>query len=106
MKKRKVINNHLKNTTGSKEMRRILTIATTVSLLLLTSHVFAEGTDLLQGTDGDLISTVKGTGKVYLYIAELITASITFIGTRSPKAFLGVLILSVGFNVLLKIAGI
>jgi len=70
-------------------------------------HAFAaEGIDLLAGTDADLIKTITGTGKTYLYISELIIASVGFIKTRNPMIFLGILALSVGFNVLLKIAGV
>ena len=86
-------------------LKMILTLA----LMIFSSHVFASlgaGTDLLEGTENDLIKTVKGSGKTYMYLAEIIVSVMTYIGTRSPKAFLGMIILSVGFNGLLKVAGI
>ncbi len=87
-------------------VKNIIKFSLFSGLILFCSHVFADGTDLLAGTDGDLIKTVTGTGKTYLYIAELIFASVSFIKTRNPTIFLGVLALSVGFNVMLKIAGV
>jgi len=87
-------------------IKNLMKIGLTLGLLIFCVSVFADGTDLLKDTDADLISTVKGTGKTYLYIAELVIASIGFVKTRNPTIFLGILALSVGFNVLLKIAGV
>ena len=74
-------------------------------LSLVCFSAFAEGHDLLAGTDADLATTIQGTGKKYLYLTEIVMASIGFIKTRQPSAFLGILALSVGLNVLLKFAG-
>lgn len=76
------------------------------ALMLMSMHAFADGTDLLQGTDANLISTIKGTGKTYLYLAEIVVACAGYVKTRNPMIFLGILVLAVGFNVLLKIAGV
>lgn len=74
------------------------------TLMLVCRHAFAaEGTDLLAGTETDLIATIKGTGKKFLYAAELIIATYGFVKTRQPSVFMGILALSVGFNILLKI---
>lgn len=88
-------------------LRKIIKFSLLSGLMLACTYVFAaEGKDLLEGTDADLIKTVTGTGKTYLYIAEIIIASVGFIKTRNPTIFLGILALSVGFNVVLKIAGL
>ena len=88
-------------------MKKVLKPILFLGLFFASMHVFAaDGQDLLAGTDGDLIKTVTGTGKTYLYLAELIFASVGFIKTRNPTVFLGIVGLSVGFNVLLKIAGV
>lgn len=88
-------------------IKNLIRFSLLTGLMLLCRHAFAaDGTDLLAGTDVDLIQTVKGTGKKYIYIAELIIASIGFIKTRNPTVFAGILALSVGFNVLLKVAGV
>lgn len=87
--------------------KKIIKFSLFSGLMLACTYVFAdEGKDLLAGTDADLIKTVTGTGKTYLYIAEIVIASVGFIKTRNPTIFLGILALSVGFNVLLKIAGV
>ena len=78
-----------------------------ISILMLTClSVYAEGKDLLAGTESDLVSTIQGTGKKYLYIAEVVIASIGFVKTRNPSVFAGIIALAAGFNVLLKVAGV
>jgi len=89
-----------------RKLKNMIKLLVIPGLLLTCAHVFAEGTDLLAGTEADLVAVIKGTGKTYLYVAELIVASFLAVKTRNPGVFLGVLGLAAGFNILLKMAGV
>lgn len=90
---------------------KVITILRTVAVLSLVgfvTRVFATdavGTDLLSGTDDNLIATLKGTGKKYIYITEGIVALLTGIITRNWLVCTGVIIVAVFFNIMLKMAG-
>lgn len=92
--------------TSQKNIKRLIHCMLFPALAFLSLTCFAEGKDLLAGTSEDLIKTVGSSGKTYLYIAEMIICAASFIKTRNPLVFAGVLILAVGFNVIFKIAGI
>jgi hypothetical protein len=88
-------------------IKKLMKLSLLSGLMLACTYAFAaEGRDLLEGTDADLIKTIHGTGQTYLYVAEIIIAAVGFIKTRNPTMFFGILVLSIGFNVLLKIAGV
>ena len=53
---------------------RVLQSLAVVSLSCLATQVFAVGTDLLAGTEESLLTTLKGTGKKYLYIGECVVS--------------------------------
>jgi len=63
------------------------------------------GTDLLEGTDQSFWATFNGTGKKYLYAGEGILALITYIKSKNVAALIGVIVISVFINILLKFAG-
>ena len=91
---------------SKKMLRNLFQSGVVLAVLFMCMRAFADGTDLLAGTEADLVATVKGTGKTYLYVSELIVASYLAVKSRSPAVFLGVLALSAGFNILLKMAGV
>jgi hypothetical protein len=95
-----------KNVMGNKKAKKWLSCLLFVGLTLTLGTVFADGTDLLAGTSADLAKTITGEGKKYLYLSELVVGAIGFIKTRNPAIFIGIIILSVGFNALLTIIGI
>jgi hypothetical protein len=82
----------------------ILNFILFTALMFMCTYVFAE--DILKGTETNLIDTINGTGKKYLYISEFVVACLAWLTARNVKAFFGVLILSVGANIILKIGGI
>lgn len=95
---------------ANKSHKNTALVLTLLSLLLLTvvmlvsSHAFA--TDLGVGVETDAIDTVKGTGKKLLYLCEIVVACATWLKSRSGMAFTGVIVLAVGLNFILKLAGI
>lgn len=74
--------------------------------LLLFSHAFAAGKDLLEGTTDDLSATILGKGKTFIYLAEIVLSIIVFLKTRNPAVFIGIIIITIGFNVMIKLAGL
>ncbi|MCE3237368.1 MAG: TraA [Gammaproteobacteria bacterium] len=81
-----------------------------ISLFTLSTYVFSAdattgGTDLLAGTENNLVATLKGTGKTYLYIAEGILSLAVFIKTKNLLILGGILVVACFFNILLKVAG-
>jgi len=83
--------------------KKIMFLSVFSALSLYCLDALADtGRDLLAGTDADIMSTIQGTGKKYLYLSEAVLASVGYLKTRQATAFLGIAALSVGFNVLLK----
>ena len=85
-----------------KKVRQALKVMAVLSLVGLATQVFAAGTDLLAGTEQDLIETIKGTGKKYIYMAEGVIALVTYIATKNIFLFFGIVVISIFFNVFLK----
>lgn len=92
------------NLNKQENIKTIVSCLLFVALMLTCMHVFAD--DLLKGTETNLVDTINGTGKKYLYIGEFVIACLAWLQARTVKAFFGVLILSVGANIILKIGGI
>lgn len=90
------------NSINKKNLSIIKSIVFAGVLFGICHAAFAAGTDLLYGTDANIMATIQGTGKKYLYITESILASVGYLKTRQATAFLGIAALSVGFNVLLS----
>ena len=92
-----------KKTAGLVIFKKIVFLSLLSAFSLYCLDAFADtGRDLLAGTDADLLSTIQGTGKKYLYLTEVVLASVGYLKTRQATAFMGIAALSVGFNVLLK----
>lgn len=85
-------------------LKTMVTLTLLIVLMFICMHAFAE--DLLKDTETNLVDTIQGTGKKYLYIGEVAVASLAWLYSRKASAFLGVLILSAGINVVLKVGGI
>lgn len=86
---------------------KIVLIGTT--LMFLWSQAFADsGSDPLAGTDASLIATLgsNGTGRKFLYLVEGIFATVTFIKTKNPMLFSGVVAIAIFLNILFKVAGV
>lgn len=80
-----------------------------ITLMFFWSHAFADsGSDPLAGTDASLIATLgsNGTGRKFLYLVEGIFATVTFIKTKNPMLFSGVVAIAVFLNILFKVAGV
>jgi hypothetical protein len=85
-------------------IKTLMCCLTFLALMLTCMHAFA--VDRLAGTETDLIDMINGTGKKYLYIGEFGAACLAWFQSRTVKAFFGVLALSVGANVILKMGGV
>jgi len=77
------------------------------SLLVICRQVFASE-DPLEGTDASLIATLAsgGVGRKFLYLVEGVFATATYIKTKNPMMFGGVVGIAVFLNILFKVAGI
>ncbi len=60
-----------------------------------------QGTDLLANTSADLVATVFGEGKRYIYLGEGLFALMAYIKTRNLMVFGGIFIVSVFLNSIL-----
>ncbi len=85
------------------QVQRVMKIILMLSLMGLVMQVFAED-DLLKGSEKELLATIKGTGKIYVYLSEGIVAIVSYIGTKNIFVFFGVIIISIFFNVLFLFA--
>ena len=88
-----------------KKVRQVLKVMAVLSLVGLATQVFAAGTDLLAGTEQDLIETIKGTGKKYIYMAEGVVALVSYIATKNVFLFFGIIIVAIFINVWLSFIG-
>lgn len=91
--------------------RQLATISPSKMILMLLGvmlsiSAFAEGTDLLSGTTENLVNTIKGSGSIYLYLAEGILSLAAFIKTKNILVLSGIIVVSVFINVMLKVAGV
>jgi hypothetical protein len=83
-----------------------LALVVSMALIMLSMHAFADnGSDLLQGTDNSFWTTLKGTGKKYIYGTEFILAIAAYIKSKNLLVFVGVIAIAVFFNILLKFVG-
>ena len=84
-------------------VKRALKMLVILSLAGLVAQVFAA--DLLEGTETALMDTLKGTGKKYLYIAECVVSLMAYITTKNVMVLIGIIIVAVFFNIMLKLTG-
>ena len=74
-------------------------------LMSICLGAFADGDDLLKGTDASWWATFNGTGKNYLYAGEGVIALIAFMKTRNPGVLVGIVVVAVFINIVLYFAG-
>jgi len=84
--------------------QRVLKVLIALCFIGITTHAFAD--DLLKGTETNLVDTLNGTGKKYLYIAEGLMSLLLYIKTKNVMLLVGILIVSIFFNIMLKMAGV
>lgn len=66
----------------------------------------ANATDLLAGTTEDLVDTLNTSGKMYMYIAQIVIAIVTYIRSQNILVLTTVIVLCVAFDVMMHIAGL
>jgi hypothetical protein len=76
-----------------------------ICFLLLANHALADGKDILQNTDADLIQTLNGSGRKYLYLVEGFISLATYIKTKNLVVLFGIIIVAVFFNIIMKMYG-
>lgn len=74
-------------------------------LLMLCAYAYADGQDLLQGTDGTFWATYGGTGKKFLIGIEGVIGLATFMKTRNLMVFSGLLVVIIITLIVFKLAG-
>ena len=65
----------------------------------------ANAKDLLQGTTGDVIDTMNGSGKHWAIIVDGAISLGAFAMTKKPTVFFSVLAISVAMTAMLKLVG-
>jgi len=70
-------------------------------LLFYQRGCFAAGTDYLAGTVDAAKTTLAGSGKKFMYIAEGTACIISFIMTRKPTVFIGIVVIAFFINSIL-----
>jgi hypothetical protein len=83
----------------------LLRCGVSVLLMSICLGAFADGDDLLKGTDASWWATFNGTGKNYLYASEGVIALLGFIKTRNPGVLVGIVIVAIFVNIILYFAG-
>lgn len=87
-------------------IRLLLRLFISICLIGISTHAFADdGGDLLQGTDTSAWATFNGTGKKYIYLGEGLLALFTYIKTKNVLALIGIVIVAIFINIILKMAG-
>lgn len=83
-------------------------IFTTIGLflmVLLSTSVFADdGKDLIGGLDKDLLKTLNGSGRYYLYLIEGIIGLGAYMKTKNLLFLTGILVVACFFNIVIKVA--
>lgn len=72
----------------------------------LFSHVWAEGKDLLAGTDTFLTETLSHSGKKYIFMAEGLLSLAAFIRTKNVLVLFGIVVVAVFFNVIMNMTSL
>lgn len=87
------------------KFKTFLSVLGVLCLSSLATRVFA-GADLLAGTETALVSTLQGTGKKYLYIAECVVSLLAYIQTKNIMVLIGIIVVAVFFNIMLSLTGL
>ena len=81
--------------------KTLMVLVGVMLIAMVSVDVLAAGHDLLAGTDSDLMATLRGSGRRYLYLAEGITGIAAFMKTKNYLLLGGIVVVAVAFNVLL-----
>lgn len=86
------------------QTKHIVQLVLGVTPLLLLEPAWAADAgakDLLEGTSADLVATIFGEGKKYIYLGEGLVALMGYIKTRNLMTFGGIFIVSIFLNSIL-----
>lgn len=86
-------------------LHSVLICAWWMGVLVMSDAARANDLDLLKGTDQVFWATFNGTGKGFLYAAEGLLALATYIKTKNVLALVGIVIVGIFINIVLKFAG-
>jgi len=90
-----------------KSYRVLRNVCLGIGLMMVCQYAFA-GDDPLEGTGKALFATLgaSGMGRLFLYSAEGVVSIASFIRTRNPMVFSGIVILSVFLNAMFKMLAV
>ena len=75
-------------------------------MLFMSTTVFADdGKDIIGGLDKDLLTTLKGSGRYYLYLIEGVIGLGAYMKTKNLLFLSGILVVACFFNIVIKVAG-
>lgn len=80
------------------------TILLCIGIICISTDVLA--VDLLADTSTNLVDTINGSGKTYIYITECILSVVTYIKTKNMLFLGGIIVVSVFFNIMISVAGL
>lgn len=75
-----------------------------IMLFFYFGETFAGGSDLLAGTEAELLATLQGTGKKYIYLAEGILSIAAYIKTKNLLVLTGIIVVAMFLNIVIKFA--
>ena len=70
---------------------KVLGFIASIFVLAISIDAFA-GTDILDGTEDDLVATLNGTGKKYMYLIEGILAIAGYMKTKNLLLLAGIIL--------------
>lgn len=86
-------------------VQKITYLMCCIGLFLVCGDAWANGNDLLQGTDASAWATLTGTGKKYIYLIEFVLSVAAYMTTRKLTVFTGFVVISVVVDIVLHFGG-
>lgn len=91
---------------NSKAFKKCVWIGTAVFIVLCLSTQIAHADDLLKSAFDDANATFVGSGKKFIYLAEIVISIVGFMKTRNVMVLTGCVIIAIFLNLAMKIGGI
>jgi hypothetical protein len=84
----------------------VFVVFVAICFLVISGGLAFAGEDILRGTDANLIATLNGSGKKYIYLVEGFLSLAMYIKTKNMLVLFGIVVVAVFFNIILKVAGV
>lgn len=91
---------------NKKALKKCLWVGSAVLVVLCLSTQIAHADDLLKSAFDDANATFVGSGKKFIYLAEIVISIVGFMKTRNVMVLTGCVIIAIFLNLAMKIGGI